>query len=48
MCSGAPAAAGPPVGVLLERAQEAGAVRRDIGLPEVYALLIGAPRNAPS
>jgi hypothetical protein len=32
------------VGVLLERAQEAGAVRTDIGLPEVYALLIGASR----
>ena len=34
------------VGVLLERAQEAGAVRRDIGLPQVYALLIGASRAA--
>lgn len=34
------------VGVLLERAQEAGAVRADIGLPEVYALLIGASRAA--
>jgi AcrR family transcriptional regulator len=34
------------VGVLLERAQEAGAVRKDIGLPEVYALLIGASRAA--
>jgi AcrR family transcriptional regulator len=32
------------VGVLLERAQEAGAVRKDVGLPEVYALLIGASR----
>jgi AcrR family transcriptional regulator len=32
------------VGVLLERAQEAGAVRKDIGLPEVYALLIGSSR----
>jgi hypothetical protein len=34
------------VGILLERAQEAGAVRKDIGLPEVYALLIGALRAA--
>ncbi len=34
------------VGVLLERAQAAGAVRKDIGLPEVYALLIGASRAA--
>lgn len=34
------------VGVLLERAQEAGAARRDVGLPEVYALLIGASRAA--
>ena len=32
------------VGALLARAQEAGAVRRDVGLPEVYALLIGASR----
>ena len=34
------------VGVLLGRAQEAGAVRKDIGLPELYALLIGASRAA--
>ena len=34
------------VGVLLERAQEAGAVRGDVGPPEVYALLIGASRAA--
>jgi len=34
------------VGVLLERAQEAGTVRTDVGLPEVYALLIGASRAA--
>ena len=32
------------VGVLLDRAREAGAVRGDIALPEVYALLIGASR----
>ncbi len=32
------------VGALLGRAQEAGAVRKDIGLPELYALLIGASR----
>lgn len=31
-------------GGLLARAQEAGAVRRDVGIPEVYALLIGASR----
>jgi AcrR family transcriptional regulator len=34
------------IGVLLERAQEAGAVREDVALPEVYALLIGASRAA--
>jgi AcrR family transcriptional regulator len=34
------------VGVLLGRAQEAGAVRKDIGLAELYALLIGASRAA--
>jgi AcrR family transcriptional regulator len=34
------------LGVLLERAQQAGAVRKDIGLPEVYALLIGSSRAA--
>jgi AcrR family transcriptional regulator len=34
------------VGVLLGRAQEAGAVRKDVGLPEVYALLIGSSRAA--
>jgi AcrR family transcriptional regulator len=33
-------------GVLLERAQQAGAVRADVALPEVYALLIGASRSA--
>jgi AcrR family transcriptional regulator len=32
------------VGVLLERAQEAGAVRADVGLDEVYALLVGLSR----
>jgi hypothetical protein len=34
------------LGVLLERAQKAGAVRPDAALPEVYALLIGASRAA--
>lgn len=34
------------VGVLLERAQEAGAVRDDVELPEMYALLVGAARAA--
>jgi AcrR family transcriptional regulator len=34
------------VGVLLERAQKAGAVRADAALPEVYALLVGASRAA--
>jgi AcrR family transcriptional regulator len=34
------------IGALLGRAQEAGAVRKDVGLPEVYALLIGASRAA--
>jgi AcrR family transcriptional regulator len=34
------------VGVLLGRAQEAGAVRADIVLPELYALLIGMSRSA--
>jgi len=34
------------VGALLERAQRAGAVRDDVELPEVYALLIGASRAA--
>jgi AcrR family transcriptional regulator len=33
-------------GVLLGRAQDAGAVRDDIGLPEVYALLIGSSRTS--
>jgi AcrR family transcriptional regulator len=32
------------VGVLLQRAQAAGAVRADIDLPELYALLIGMSR----
>jgi AcrR family transcriptional regulator len=31
---------------LLARAQEAGAVRRDVGLPEVMTLLVGASRAA--
>jgi len=34
------------VGVLLRRAQQAGAVRDDVELPEVYALLVGASRAA--
>ncbi len=34
------------VGVLLTRAQEAGAVRDDVDLPELYALLIGTSRAA--
>lgn len=34
------------VGVLLARAQEAGAVRADVTLDEVYALLIGVSRAA--
>lgn len=34
------------VGALLRRAQQAGAVRDDIELPEVYALLAGASRAA--
>ena len=34
------------VGVLLARAQEAGAVRPDVELPELYALLIGMSRAA--
>ena len=33
-------------GALLARAQQAGAVRKDVQLPEVYALLIGASRAA--
>jgi AcrR family transcriptional regulator len=33
-------------GSLLDRAQQAGAVRRDAGFPEVYALLVGASRGA--
>ncbi|GAA0603307.1 helix-turn-helix domain-containing protein [Kribbella sandramycini] len=33
-------------GSLLAEAQRVGAVRRDAGLPEVYALLIGASRGA--
>jgi AcrR family transcriptional regulator len=32
------------VGELLHRAQQAGAVRNDVELPEVYALLVGASR----
>ncbi|WP_207934192.1 TetR/AcrR family transcriptional regulator [Actinomadura sp. KC06] len=34
------------VGVLLGRAQDAGAVRADVRLDEVYALLVGASRAA--
>lgn len=34
------------VGALLDRAQQAGAVRTDVALPEVYALLIGTTRAA--
>lgn len=34
------------VGRLLRHAQEAGAIRSDIALPETYALLIGASRAA--
>jgi AcrR family transcriptional regulator len=34
------------VGALLERAQRAGAVREDVELPEVYALLVGMSRAA--
>ena len=34
------------IGELLRRAQEAGAVRDDVELPELYALLIGASRAA--
>lgn len=34
------------VGALLQRAQRAGAVRADVELPEVYALLVGASRAA--
>ncbi|WBQ06403.1 TetR/AcrR family transcriptional regulator [Kribbella sp. CA-293567] len=32
--------------LLLDRAQSAGAVRRDVSFPEVYALLVGASRGA--
>jgi AcrR family transcriptional regulator len=32
------------LGVLLSRAQRAGAVRQDVGIPEVLALLVGASR----
>jgi AcrR family transcriptional regulator len=34
------------VGALLDRAQQAGAVRADAALPEVYALLVGSSRAA--
>jgi AcrR family transcriptional regulator len=34
------------VGTLLQRAQQAGAVRADVELPEVYALLVGTSRAA--
>ena len=33
-------------GVLLQRAQQAGVIRDDAGLPEVYALLVGVSRAA--
>jgi AcrR family transcriptional regulator len=33
-------------GALLDRAQQAGAIRDDAGLPEVYALLVGVSRVA--
>ena len=36
------------VGVLLRRAQDAGAVRADIELAEVYALLVGTSRASAS
>jgi AcrR family transcriptional regulator len=35
------------VGTLLVQAQQAGAVRGDVGLPEVYALLVATSRAAP-
>jgi AcrR family transcriptional regulator len=34
------------IGALLQRAQQAGAVRDDVELPEVYALLVGIARAA--
>ncbi|MGO1051348.1 TetR/AcrR family transcriptional regulator [Crossiella sp. CA198] len=34
------------IGVLLQRAQRAGAIRADVELPEVYALLVGTSRAA--
>lgn len=34
------------IGALLRRAQEAGAIRSDVELPEVYALLVGTSRAA--
>jgi AcrR family transcriptional regulator len=34
------------IGTLLHRAQQAGAIRSDAELPEVYALLVGASRAA--
>jgi AcrR family transcriptional regulator len=33
-------------GALLQRAQQAGVIRDDVGLPEVYALLVGVSRAA--
>jgi AcrR family transcriptional regulator len=46
--AGAPARAGQELrqafGGLLERAQAAGAVRDDVALPEVYALMVGVSR----
>ena len=33
-------------GALLQRAQQAGAIRDDVELPEVYALLVGVSRAA--
>jgi AcrR family transcriptional regulator len=35
-------------GVLLERAQEAGAVRRDVAAPEVYGLMVGISQATTS
>jgi hypothetical protein len=34
------------VGELLSRAQNVGAVRTDVGIPEIIALLMGAARSA--
>jgi len=37
---------GTALGTLLARAQQAGAVRRDVGLPELTAVIVGASRAA--